>query len=286
MAVSNTPGCYEAFKEKKKKFPVQVHFNCCISWAVPRQCAHSAAPGYLLLSEVFLRTAPGLDSQTPSNSPNKQTKSQLRPGRAWARRRLRRPPGPRVTPAARGSLPCAPARAPEEAAVFLGPRRGWVGRRAAAAGTRRRSRSSSRGMLWESRAAPATLSSPLQTPPPPSSPQPPTPARPPGWPPEEGKAQSKPPTYHYFLRPFLRRVAGAGSREARPGRVRVSKGSARRLGPRRGALGRGSVNIHEAPPLLRGPPDPGARRPPLCPGLVRCAHAGAASAGPRLSPRR
>lgn len=88
-------------------------------------------------------------------------------------------------------------------------------------------------------------------------------------------------SFHYFLRPFLRRVAGAGSREALPGRVRVSKGSARRLGPRRGTLGRGSVNIHEAPPLLRGPPDPGARRSPLCPGLARCAHAGAASAGPR-----
>lgn len=82
----------------------------------------------------------------------------------------------------------------------------------------------------------------------------------------------------------------AGRRRGLPGsaaRARAgSKGSARRLGPRRGALGRGSVNIHEAPPLLRGPPDPGARRPPLCPGLARCAHAGAASAGPRLSPGR
>lgn len=39
------------------------------------------------------------------------------------------------------------------------------------------------------------------------------------------------PSYHYFLRPFLRRVAGAGSREARPGRVREARaplgGSAR-----------------------------------------------------------
>lgn len=82
----------------------------------------------------------------------------------------------------------------------------------------------------------------------------------------------------------------AGRRRGFPGsaaRARAgSEGSARRLGPRRGALGRGSVNIHEAPPLLRGPPDPGAGRSPLCPGLPRCAHAGAASAGPRLSPGR
>lgn len=80
----------------------------------------------------------------------------------------------------------------------------------------------------------------------------------------------------------------AGRRRGLPGsaaRARAgSKGSARQLGPRRGALGRGSVNIHEAPPLLRGPPDPGARRSPLCPGLPSCAHAGAASAGSRLSP--
>lgn len=38
-------------------------------------------------------------------------------------------------------------------------------------------------------------------------------------------------SFHYFLRPFLRRVAGAGSREARPGRVREARaplsGSAR-----------------------------------------------------------
>lgn len=65
----------------------------------------------------------------------------------------------------------------------------------------------------------------------------------------------------------------AGRRRGLPGsaaRARAgSEGSARRLGPRRGALGRGSVNIHEAPPLLRGSPDPGVRRPPLCPGLVR-----------------
>ncbi|XP_060228975.1 collagen alpha-1(I) chain-like [Meriones unguiculatus] len=93
----------------------------------------------------------------------------------------------------------------------------------------------------------------------------PTPARPPRWPPEaDGRARSKPPTYHSFLRPFLRRAAGAGSREARPGACGVARA---RLGPRRGALGRGSVNIHEAPPLLRGPRDPAARRPPLCPGL-------------------
>lgn len=82
----------------------------------------------------------------------------------------------------------------------------------------------------------------------------------------------------------------AGRRRGLPGSAAGaragSKGSARQLGPRRGALGRGSVNIHEAPPLLRSPPDPGARRSPLCPGLPRCTHAGAASAGPRFSPRR
>lgn len=73
-----------------------------------------------------------------------------------------------------------------------------------------------------------------------------------------------------FLPLFPPPLPEAGRRRGLPGsaaRARAgSEGSARQLGPRRGALGRGSVNIHEAPPLLRGPPDPGARRSPLCPG--------------------
>lgn len=93
-----------------------------------------------------------------------------------------------------------------------------------------------------------------------------------------------------FLPLFPPPLPEAGRRRGLPGsaaRARAgSEGSARRLGPRRGALGRGSVNIHEAPPLLRGPPDPGARRPPLCPGLVRSLLTrGRGLRGPALEPR-
>lgn len=70
--MSNTPGCYEAFKKgKKKKIPVQVLHFLGNAEAVGALCSTRIPT----LKRSFLRI--GLDSQTPSNSPTNKQKASL-----------------------------------------------------------------------------------------------------------------------------------------------------------------------------------------------------------------